>query len=109
MNNTIEIIYLISASIAVLAMVPQIKRLLLTRQSDELSLATWATWGGCQLISLLYAISLNAQAYIIVNVAWIAFYAMMVFLIIKYRTKRNLIGMVIDLLRRRKAANSFWW
>jgi uncharacterized protein with PQ loop repeat len=108
MNNTIETIYLLSSLIAVCAMVPQVKRLVLTKQSDELSLGTWATWGCCQLVSFMYALSLNVRAYIIVNATWIAFYALMVFLIIKYRTKRNLVMMVIDVLRRRKAAGSFW-
>lgn len=105
MTDIIEILYLISASIAVLAMVPQIKQLVLTRQSDELSLSTWTTWGCCQVVSLLYALSLHATAYIIVNVAWITFYGVMVTLIIKYRKKRNILRMVLDLLRRRKTAS----
>ncbi len=108
MSIPIEIIYLTSSTIAVFAMVPQIKRLILTRQSDELSLGTWATWGCCQVVSFLYALSLNVRAYIYVSIVWFAFYALMVFLIIKYRTKRNLLGMAVDLLRRRKAAGSFW-
>jgi uncharacterized protein with PQ loop repeat len=108
MHNSIEIIYLLSSSIAVLAMIPQVKRLLITKQSDELSLGTWATWGCCQLISLLYAFSLRIEAYIIVGIAWMTFYVVMVSLIIKYRKNRNIIKMGLGLLERRKAAGSLW-
>lgn len=108
MHIPIEIIYLVSSVASVLAMVPQVKRLILTKQSDELSLGTWATWGCCQLVSLLYAISLNVRAYIIVNVAWISFYSLMVFLIVKYRKKRNIFREGISFIQRRKASGSFW-
>lgn len=108
MISPIEIGYLISSLIAVGAMIPQVKRLVISKQSDELSLGTWATWGCCQLVSFLYALSLHVTAYIIVNIAWIAFYAVMVTLIVRYRTKRTLLKDVIELLKQRKAAGSFW-
>jgi uncharacterized protein with PQ loop repeat len=88
MNFTIEIAYLIASLIAVIAMVPQIKQLLITKQSDELSLSTWSAWAGCQVVSLLYGFSIGAFAYIIVNFVWIAFYILMVALIIRYRIKK---------------------
>ena len=108
MTSPIEIVYLTSSSIAVLAMIPQVRRLLITKESDELSLGTWATWGCCQLVSLMYAVSLNARAYIIVNVAWITFYALMVMLIVRYRKQRNLLAAGMNLIRRRREAGSFW-
>jgi len=100
MNEYIQTAYLISSSIGVLAMIPQIKQLVMTKQSDELSLGTWATWGCCQVMSFIYAISIHATAYIIVNVAWISFYITMVFLIIKYRKRRSLTSTVLYWLRR---------
>ena len=100
MTDTIQTIYLISASIGILAMIPQIKKLMVVKQSDGLSLTTWATWGCCQTVSLVYAISVGATAYIYVCTVWIAFYATMVFLIVKYRKRRGLIETVAYWMRR---------
>ncbi len=85
--QTIEIIYLSSSAIAVFAMAPQIKQLLVTKQTDELSLSTWLAWLGNQVVALFYAISINAVPYIIINFAWIAFYVIMAYLIFKYRKR----------------------
>jgi len=87
MKSFIELIYLTASLIAIVAVVPQIKKLLVTKQSDELSLGTWTAWTACQGVALLYAISIHAVAYIVVNILWIVFYAVMVFLIIRYRNK----------------------
>lgn len=100
MNEYILTAYLISASIGVLAMIPQIKQLVATKQSDELSLTTWVTWGCCQVMSFMYAISIHATAYVIVNIAWISFYITMVTLIIRYRKRRSLIATILYWLRR---------
>lgn len=81
----IEIIYLSSSAVAVLAMAPQIKQLLVTKQTDELNINTWIAWLGNQVVALFYAISIHAVPYIIINFAWIAFYMLMIYLIFKYR------------------------
>lgn len=91
----IQTIYLISSSIGILAMIPQLVRLIKTKQSDGLSLTTWGTWACCQMVSFAYAISINARAYIIVNLFWISFYWAMAFLIIKYRKRRSLLDTIL--------------
>ncbi len=81
----IEITYLIASIVAIIAMAPQIKLLLMTKQSEELSLATWITWTAYQATALVYAISLHVVPYIAVNTAWILFYGIMLTLIVRYR------------------------
>lgn len=98
--QTIQTVYLFSSAIGILAMIPQIRKLIVVKQSDGLSLTTWVTWGCCQVVSFLYAISVGATAYMYVNVAWITFYITMVFLIIKYRKRRGLIETVAYWFRR---------
>ena len=83
--NPIEILYTCSTSIAVLASIPQVRQLLITKSSDELNIATWALWLGTQFISLTYAISLQVHLLIVVNCIWIMFYAIMLTLILYYR------------------------
>lgn len=91
-SDTIQILYLISASIGIMAMIPQLKRLIATKQSDSLSLTTWGTWFCCQIMSFTYAVSINATAYMYVNMFWITFYGTMVVLIIRYRKRRSLLS-----------------
>lgn len=91
MNISIQTIYLISASIGILAMIPQIKKLLIVKQSDSFSLTTWMVWVCCQVVSFTYASSIGAHAYMYVHATYLLFYIMMVFLIVKYRKRRGLI------------------
>jgi len=91
MTETIQIIYLISSAIGIIAMIPQLRRLLAMKQSDGLSLTTWGTWACCQMVSFAYATSIGAKAYMLVGAIWITFYWTMVILIIKYRKRRSLL------------------
>lgn len=106
MTETIQIIYFISASIGILAMIPQLRRLITTKQSDGLSLTTWGTWACCQMVSFAYAMSIDARAYMIVNVVWISFYWTMVFLIIKYRKRRSLLDTMLYWYKRGREEKS---
>jgi hypothetical protein len=85
--HIIEITYLALSVASVIAMVTQVKRLLITKQSDELSLATWVMWATYQASALVYSISLHAVAWLATNIAWVSFYVIMLALIIKYRKK----------------------
>ena len=91
MDISMQTIYLISASIGILAMILQVRKLVVVKQSDGFSLTTWAVLVCCQIVSYLYASSIGAVAYMYVNAASIALYLVMVFLIIKYRKRRGLI------------------
>lgn len=92
--NSIQTIYLLTSFLTVLATIPQLKQLVFTKQSDQFNLITWLMLGGNQLMSFAYAISINATAYVIVNVAWIMFYVVMLFLIVKYRKRRSLFSTI---------------
>lgn len=100
MQDIILPLYFASSTIGIIAMIPQLRRLIMTKQSDGLSLTTWGTWACCQMVSLLYALSVGARAYALVCVVWIAFYWMMVVLIIKYRKRRSLLDTLVHWYRR---------
>ena len=106
--QTIQTVYLFSSAVGILAMIPQIRKLIVVKQSDGLSLTTWVTWGCCQCVSFLYAISVGATAYTYVNVAWISFYVTMVFLIIKYRKRRGLVETIAYWVRRGREEKRDW-
>lgn len=91
MIEIIQTIYLISATVGIIAMIPQLRRLIKTKQSDGLSLTTWSTWACCQMVSFIYAMSIDARAYMLVGAVWITFYWTMVVLIVRYRKRRSLI------------------
>jgi hypothetical protein len=93
----IYILYIIASIVGIAAGIPQLRKLIATKQSDEFSLATWLTWGGVQCVSLLYALEVGAVLYAAICVVWIVFYAVMVVLIIKYRPSQPvLISDVVD-------------
>ncbi len=83
--NLIELTYILASIASVIVMYPQIKKLLLTKRSDELSLSTWGVWAICQFVALIYSLSLAAIPLILVNAVWITFYVAMLVLILKYR------------------------
>ncbi len=82
----IYLIYMLAATAAVCAGAPQLRKLVLTRQADGFSLPTWVIWLVAQVVSLVYAIAVNDRLYAVVSSIWVAFYAVMVTLIIKYRS-----------------------
>lgn len=81
----IEALYLFATVISVVAMAPQIKQLLKTKQSEEFSLTTWSIWAVYQIIALSYAVTLGSLPFMLTNLAWIAFYTAMLTLIVRYR------------------------
>ena len=95
MDISIQTIYLISASIGMLAMIAQIKKLIIVKQSDSFSLTTWTVWVCCQAVAFVYASSIDARAYMYVHATYMVFYITMVFLIVKYRKRRGLIESIL--------------
>lgn len=81
----LEIIYTLTALVALGACLPQIKQLLTAKRSDEFSLHTWSIWTVTQLATLIYVIGLGEALMMYVNLAWVSFYAFMVVLIVRYR------------------------
>lgn len=81
----IYILYIIASIAGIAAGIPQLRKLISTKQSDEFSLTTWLTWCGVQCVSLLYALEVKATLYVAICVVWIVFYAVIIALIIKYR------------------------
>lgn len=81
----ISIIYLIGALVAISASIPQVIRLFRTKHSGEFQLSTWVIWTGTQATSLLYVISIGNILMIGTNIAWVSFYAVMSYLIYRYR------------------------
>lgn len=85
MQNYIQLAYLASSFIAIIAMVPQLRQLVRVKHSKEMNVNTWATWAACQVVSLAYALSVRATAYAVVSAIWIALYLLMVVLILRYK------------------------
>lgn len=83
--NIYEIMYTCSSTIAVLASIPQVRQIIVTKLAEELSLLTWSLWFCTQTISLVYAISIRNSLLMMVNLIWISFYALMICLIVYYR------------------------
>lgn len=70
---------------SVVASVPQLVKLLRLKHSVEFNLFSWTVWLLYQCISVAYTIYIGARIYAVINGLWVCFYAIMVFLIIRYR------------------------
>lgn len=83
----IEFIYIAASFASICAMAPQVKRVLMTKRTDELSLTSWTTWAITQAGTTAYAASINALLFIIISSTWLFYYASMVALIVHYRRR----------------------
>jgi uncharacterized protein with PQ loop repeat len=84
MTNILALLLLVTGFISVVAAVPQLIKLLKVKRSDELSLFSWVAWLLYQVVSLLYSVAVQKYVYTFVNSLWVAFYLVMVILIVKY-------------------------
>lgn len=83
--NPIYLFYMLATAVAISAGIPQLRKLIITKQSDEFSLTTWVIWLVAQAVSLLYALTVKDKLYASVCTLWVAFYVIMVTLIVRYR------------------------
>ncbi len=85
--NLFHLFYLIGTAAAIVAGIPQLRRLLITKQADEFSIWTWIIWLFSQITALAYGWSTGDLLYSAVALFWLSFYTVMVTLIIKYRSR----------------------
>ncbi len=85
MQSFLATLLVIGGFAAVVATIPQALKVIKLKRSDELNLTSWVIWMLYQLISVAYSYSIKAYLYVALNILWGVFYAVMVFLIIKYR------------------------
>ena len=81
----LEILYGIGTVAAIIACLPQMHQLMVTKRSDEFSLSTWVIWLGGQAMAFIYISSLGETLVALASACWTAFYAFMVGLILYYR------------------------
>ncbi|MEO8691706.1 MAG: hypothetical protein ABI397_02865 [Candidatus Saccharimonas sp.] len=77
--------YITAQTAAISCSWPQLKRLIEVKNSDGFSLTTWSVWTISQVVTGVYALANQQLIWCVMCLAWIAFYATMVSLIVKYR------------------------
>ena len=94
----LQILLTLSAIVAISAGIPQLIKLIKTKNSDEFNLGTWAMWVATQSVSTAYAISIKDPLLITINAAWVLFYFIMTMLIVRYspRLKRPVAPAVVE-------------
>lgn len=84
----LQTLLILSALVALGAGIPQMIKLIKTKNSDEFNLGTWTMWIATQSVSTAYAISIGDVLLMSINAAWVLFYLTMSVLIIKYSPQR---------------------
>lgn len=69
---------------------PQLHKLLVMKNADEMSLLTWSMWLFAQTITTVYAVFSMQMLWSAVSLVWMAFDIAMVVLIVRYRPKKSL-------------------
>lgn len=87
---TIQILLIISSLVALAAGIPQMIKLVKTKNSDEFNLGTWSMWIGTQSVSTVYALSIGDLLLLCINFSWVLFYLSMAALIVKYDPNRKI-------------------
>jgi uncharacterized protein with PQ loop repeat len=81
----VQILYIVASIVSIGAGIPQLRKLLLTKRTDEFSVPTWTTWTSTQAVSLLYSFYLGDLYFTMVCAIWLAFDGLMMVVILKYR------------------------
>lgn len=84
----LQTLLILSALVALGAGIPQMIKLIKTKNSDEFNLGTWTMWIATQSVSTAYAISIGDALLMSINAAWVLFYLTMSALIVKYSPRR---------------------
>ena len=66
---------------------PQVHKLLVLKDADELSLSTWSMWLTAQTVTTIYAATTAQLFWLLASLVWMIFDITMVALIIKYRPR----------------------
>lgn len=81
----VQILYIIASIVSIGAGIPQLRKLLVTKRTDEFSIPTWSIWTSTQAVSLLYSLYLGDMYFTTVCAIWLGFDGLMMILILKYR------------------------
>lgn len=93
-------LYSVMQAIAVIMAWPQIRKLYMAKQSNELSLTTWSVWLFSSMITISYASLTENYIWLTANIAWALLYATMVILIVRYR-RETIYAQITNLFRLR--------
>jgi uncharacterized protein with PQ loop repeat len=85
----LQVLYIIAGVVALSAGLPQMRKLIMLKDSTEFSLQTWLMWTITQVVSATYVSTLGDPFVLIMSSSWAAFYALMVVLIVKYDPVRR--------------------
>jgi uncharacterized protein with PQ loop repeat len=80
---------LIGSAISVAGNFPMLLHLLKVKDSTGQSLNAWWTWQVANVLLLTYAIYIKDFVFTLLQIMWVIFVSVTIFLIIKYRKKAN--------------------
>ncbi|MDO4773975.1 MAG: PQ-loop domain-containing transporter [Candidatus Saccharibacteria bacterium] len=81
----IAILYIIAAIAQIAGGIPQVLRLLQTRQTKSMSLTTWGLWAVAQVVMTIYVASRQEWLIMWVSIGWVTLYSVIIGLIVYYR------------------------
>lgn len=83
----IEVVYLMTSVVAIVAMAPQLRQIVVHKKADSFSLSSWIIWMVAQGVATIYGITIGAAPYVIISSIWFAYYTSVVTMIIYFRRR----------------------
>lgn len=87
MLEIVSFTYILAQMVSLIMSWPQLHRLLILKEADEFSLATWSMWLAAQTVTTVYAAVTQQLLWFIVSLIWMVFDIAIVTLIIKYHVR----------------------
>ena len=75
--------------ISVIGNLPMLFHLVKTKNSTGQSILAWSVWEIANLMLLIYAVHINDVIFTFLQIAWVIFCAVIIFLVIKYKGKET--------------------
>lgn len=88
--NILAIGYLVASTAQIVAGLPQIRKLVKSKNAESFSLTTWGMWGATQGVCLAYNVSLGDPVLISLSTLWMVYFVSMLGLIVYYRWPQQL-------------------
>ena len=81
----IEVIYIVSSVIQLIAGLPQAFKIYRKKSAHDVSVTTWFAWGVTQLIALIYQAHREEWVMVCMSILWITVDVLVVWLALYYR------------------------
>jgi len=88
MVGILPVLATIAGVVSMVGYIPQVGHLIKVKKSEGISVLAWSSWFVCNVVLLIYALSIKSIPYAIVEILSCIANLTVIFLTLKYRNKK---------------------